>query len=371
VLDATYAILSRTLRAEVAELRRKIEKPPKDAWDKVTAVSGVISALMVALIGFYATNVYTRRQQLSEQHRKDQELVVAQIQTVEKFIPHLSSSDEKIKTAGLIAIAALGNEELAVRLATAFGGSGATAALTSIVSTGGPQSVASAESALKDIFRHLQTLIATILSPTGLPVGNGVVVDNGTWIVTPYFVVAAAMGLDRSREGSDPPDTDRRVMIKLGDDERSFPGEVLNIDGDHDLAIIEINRIRLVDTSFESKPSEADIGDRVIALLSGQYGERRIEVGTVVGVARDGPMGKGRIIVSLAHVGMESAGLPIVDSKGDLVGLIYALAEAGSDTVLLVSASDVVSFLTDAIMNDAAARSQRRSRTSSPEISTG
>jgi hypothetical protein len=79
---------------------------------------------MVALIGFYATNVYTRRQQLSEQHRKDQELVVAQIQTVEKFIPHLSSSDEKIKTAGLIAIAALGNEELAVRLATAFGGSG-------------------------------------------------------------------------------------------------------------------------------------------------------------------------------------------------------------------------------------------------------
>jgi len=59
------------LRAEIAELRKKVEKPPKDIWDKVTAISGLASGLAVALIGFYATNVYyNRRQRLSEIRRK-------------------------------------------------------------------------------------------------------------------------------------------------------------------------------------------------------------------------------------------------------------------------------------------------------------
>ena len=70
------------LQAEVAELRRKVEKPPKDIWDKVTAVSGVASGLAVALIGFYATNVYNRRQRSSDERRKDQELKVSQVQAV-------------------------------------------------------------------------------------------------------------------------------------------------------------------------------------------------------------------------------------------------------------------------------------------------
>ena len=49
-----------TLRNEVSELRRKVDKPPKDFWDKVTSVSGLASGLAVALIGFYATNVAPR-----------------------------------------------------------------------------------------------------------------------------------------------------------------------------------------------------------------------------------------------------------------------------------------------------------------------
>jgi hypothetical protein len=61
-----------SLRNEIAELRRKVEKPPKDVWDKVSSVSGFASGLAVALIGFYATNVYNRRQRIAEEHRKDQ-----------------------------------------------------------------------------------------------------------------------------------------------------------------------------------------------------------------------------------------------------------------------------------------------------------
>ncbi len=158
-----------SLRDELAELRRKVEKPPKDVWDKVSAISGLISGLTVALIGFYATNVYNRRQRELEEHRRDQELLVSQVQTVEKFIPHLSSDNEKTKAGALIAIAQLGNEELAVKLAAAFGGSGGTAALKSITSTSGGQVRASAAEALgkigPDAVDATPALVAALYDP--------------------------------------------------------------------------------------------------------------------------------------------------------------------------------------------------------------
>lgn len=161
----------------------------------MTAISGLISGLSVALIGFYATNVYNRRQRVSEERKKDQELVVAQIQTAEKFIPHLSSGNENIKAGALTAIAALGNEELAVKLATAFGGSGATAALTKYRIHCWPAGCSVSRTRSQ---RHLSTPSST----RGRPVGNGLVVAEGAWIVTPSYVVAQAMGISVSdREG--------------------------------------------------------------------------------------------------------------------------------------------------------------------------
>lgn len=156
-----------SLRAEIAELRRKVEKPPKDAWDKVTAVSGLASGLLVALIGFYATNVYNRRQRLSDENRKDRELLISQIQTVEKFIPHLSSREESIKRAALVSISALGNEELAIKLATAFGGPGAVDALTSIAAIAGPQEAASAQRAIQDRQRQIAASISNVAEQLG------------------------------------------------------------------------------------------------------------------------------------------------------------------------------------------------------------
>jgi hypothetical protein len=154
------------LRTEIADLKRKIEKPPKDAWDKVTAVSGLASGLAVALIGFYATNVYNRRQRISEERRRDQEVVISQLQTVEKFMPHLSSTDEQIKGAAIIAISALGNDELAIKLAKAFRGPGATSALTTIAITAGKEAIASsAQQVLLDVFKSLQTRVQCMTNP--------------------------------------------------------------------------------------------------------------------------------------------------------------------------------------------------------------
>ena len=100
-----------TLDSRVADLEEKIPHA-KDFWDKFGVITPLLSGALVALIGFYATNVYNRRQREAEVNRKDSELLVAQVQTVEKFLPHLSAGNEESKKAALIAIAALGKETL-------------------------------------------------------------------------------------------------------------------------------------------------------------------------------------------------------------------------------------------------------------------
>jgi hypothetical protein len=70
----SVAVSIDTLRNEIAELRRRVEKPPKDVWDKVSSLSGFASGLAVALIGFYATNIYTRQQKIAEERRRDEAL---------------------------------------------------------------------------------------------------------------------------------------------------------------------------------------------------------------------------------------------------------------------------------------------------------
>ncbi len=52
------ALEPRGTLVEKKESRKASQRP----WDKVTAISGLASGLAVALIGFYATNVYNRRQ---------------------------------------------------------------------------------------------------------------------------------------------------------------------------------------------------------------------------------------------------------------------------------------------------------------------
>jgi hypothetical protein len=77
-LPISHAASIEALWNEVSELRRKVEKPPKDVWDKFSSVSGFASGLAVALIGFYATTIYNKRQRDAEENRKNQAAVLEQ-----------------------------------------------------------------------------------------------------------------------------------------------------------------------------------------------------------------------------------------------------------------------------------------------------
>jgi hypothetical protein len=125
----------------------------KDIWDKLGALSGIVSGILVALIGFYATYIYDQRSRDAEESQRNRSTIATELQTVEKFLPHLASDNEKEKEAAILAVSSLGNTELAAKLATLFGGAGANAALTSIAasSVSGSKDRLVAQTALTDL----------------------------------------------------------------------------------------------------------------------------------------------------------------------------------------------------------------------------
>ncbi len=320
------------LQAEVAEIRKKIDKPPKDAWDKISAVSGLVSGVVVALLGFYATNVYNRRQRQAEERRKDQELVIAQIQTVEKFFSHLTSTEERSRSGALVAIAALGNEELAVKLAKAFAGPGATSALTTLVSTASAPVAAQAGEALRVHLAFLRPRIVRIVSSTPGKgrIATGFFVSGDGLVVTPAHVV----------------DIDRGAALQVGlPDGALLPGKLVATDAARDLALLAVS---LPGATVPLGLSEAEpaVGERVTAVFIDDQEKMGVRVGTII-QAEPGPEPGAairRIGIDLA-LRAGASGTPVVDQNGDLVGLVQSTAP---DRTVLIPAAQVRAFIAGA-----------------------
>ncbi|MBX9570735.1 MAG: tetratricopeptide repeat protein [Candidatus Obscuribacterales bacterium] len=92
----------------------------KDFWDRVAAIAPILSGTIIALGGAYFTTIYN-----------EQQLKLQEVQTIERFIPHLLG-DEKSKRAAVLAISSLGNAKLAARVAAVFASPGTVSALESI-----------------------------------------------------------------------------------------------------------------------------------------------------------------------------------------------------------------------------------------------
>lgn len=69
---AATAALAR-LERELADLRAEVAHPPKDWWDKLGTLSGLVSGVLVAVIAAYATWVYNRRQNAVEETQRHRE----------------------------------------------------------------------------------------------------------------------------------------------------------------------------------------------------------------------------------------------------------------------------------------------------------
>ena len=110
--------LSESITARLERLEQSVNKrEPKDLWDKLSAVSALLSGIVIASLGYFATTVYNERQLDATSAQKDRELAALELQTVEAFFEYLSSDDTGLQRSSLQMIASLRDAEFAMKLA--------------------------------------------------------------------------------------------------------------------------------------------------------------------------------------------------------------------------------------------------------------
>ncbi len=118
-------------------------RPVKDNWDKITAVAPIISGMLIFLMGGCFTFAFNQQQ-----------LRLQEIQTIEKFIPHLMGNEQS-KKAAILAMSQLTNPELAGKFASIFASTGTVSALQSMVENGNAHEKNIATKALSDALESL------------------------------------------------------------------------------------------------------------------------------------------------------------------------------------------------------------------------
>lgn len=174
----------RALEQQVKGLGNK----PKDIWDKLNAISGLVSGGLVAAIGIIATYLYNERQRKNAEAQKTREIAILQVQTIQGFMPQLQSGQPKEIEAALVAIAALGNAQLATELATIYRSEGGISALSKIASSPNRAVAEQAEKSLESLFNSLTETVVLVSSGQGG--GCGFCVSQDGLVVTPKFVIS-------------------------------------------------------------------------------------------------------------------------------------------------------------------------------------
>jgi len=122
------------LQKEVLEELKKQGHKKKDIWDRFATLSTFLSTVVIAALGLYFTHVYNERQGAREYQTRIYQTRILEMQTVEKFIPHLTG-DEETKKVALLALTSLGSPEFAARFAKLNPSEGTESAADVIMAT--------------------------------------------------------------------------------------------------------------------------------------------------------------------------------------------------------------------------------------------
>lgn len=128
-----------TLKNNQEELKEEVlrsVRTKKDKWDKLQAVAPIVSGVLISSMAGYFTFSYNQQQ-----------LHIQEIQTIEKFIPHMLGS-EKSKKAAILAMSELTNTALAARFASLFASEGTVSALKSIAKSSSNKDITIVKEAL-------------------------------------------------------------------------------------------------------------------------------------------------------------------------------------------------------------------------------
>jgi S1-C subfamily serine protease len=337
-----------SLKGQVNELGNRTASKDKDFWDKLSAMSALISGLLVAAIGALATYLYNKRQNAIEETKSERELSVLRVQTVQTFMPHLQSADEREKEAALLAIHALGNSELASKLATMYRGEGAVGALSRIAAGSDRQAAKSAEQSLRVIFDTLRASTVQVLGEDAGPRGSGFVVDPAGLILTASHVSVRQE-----------PHTNGNLLIEFWGEERYAATRVL-LDEQLGLALLKVDRQGLSPLPIEPKTRDLDLLAEVIVLGYRRNVGWQTSVGRITGISKlkDGELTTSTLVAELQG-DLGYGGAPVVNRGGSVVGVFYAIYQprSGEPTVSYLLPASAIHELLEKYAADVSATS--------------
>ncbi|MCP4075109.1 MAG: hypothetical protein GY744_02865 [Gammaproteobacteria bacterium] len=119
---------------EILQELKSQQGQEKDLWDRFSTVSVFLSTVVIAALGSYFTYSYNKQQGILEHQTQVHQTKILEMQTVEKFIPHLTS-DEKTKEIALLALTTLGSSEFATKFSQLSPSTGSDAAADTIMRT--------------------------------------------------------------------------------------------------------------------------------------------------------------------------------------------------------------------------------------------
>lgn len=325
---------SSSILQELQKIEQKIQTPKKNFWDYLSSLSGLIAGVLVATIGAVATYLFNKRQREAEDSRKDRELAITRIQTMEAFLPHLKSSDERDKEAAILAITSLGDNVLMQRVATLYRGEGVVKALAQ-VATRAPGAAKIAKRALDEVLGLLQQAVVVVKSNTST--GSGFVAGDGQVVTVTYVL---------PEQQSEP------IHIQFYDGTVQ-EATVLVRDDSHMLAVLATDSRNIPPLKIASRaflPSSNNLERIILAnptiIILGYQGDTArdlVSVGTILDLTEEEPeLAAGPLLIANIETVPGFSGAPAVDTYGEVVGVEHAYKDGKTFLIHAASVADIL-----------------------------
>lgn len=316
------------MEKRIAELEQQPYQPHKDFWDKVGAISGLLSGLLIAIVGGFATYVYQERQRSSQEAHNEQQRTILQVQTVQGFMPQLLSKDSKAVEAALLGISALGNSDLATNLADLFGTEGAIQALSALSESADSTTADTAQKILRNQFKSI--------APTIVRVAESCV---GFIVTAEGHILTLNKGLGQTTEAKN------LVTVTFGDID--YEAEIISVDKNSPLALAKIapEQAPFSFLPICKEPTSSLLGERVFVFARGLDTDNRTstwrnEIKIVHGKVRTYMAYTWTYfeIQSDTHTETILPGSPVLNPRKQVVGIIHqARADATTNTTSTIA----------------------------------
>jgi S1-C subfamily serine protease len=289
--------------------------PKKDVWDKFATISGLLSGILVAGIGFYATEIYDRRSRDVELAEKQRNTVAVELQTIEKFFTHLNGPEGPEKMAAIEIVAAISNGEVGGKIANAYRGPSARAAFMSVANASTKETKPRMENILSDLYRRDSGFVYYVgTAETGLCSGFAVS-EDGRLLTASHCIPKISKTQNTACVKSL---NIKKIDLSVGraDRSRKLSASLITWDDDYDIALLKIDIAERTSAGQLSLGDDVDFGADVVAISVASFDQ---QMQAASGRLADYSLDRLSLTAAMAAT---FAGSPILNSDGMVVGML-------------------------------------------------